>query len=77
MGWVYLVVKVIWLWFGLVYIMFCGSRVEQTLGDVMAYALGHVGILEWGVEAVFNYRRGRKGKPSGSYYTQPEIATTA
>jgi hypothetical protein len=57
--------------------MFCGSRVETTLGDIMAYTLGREGILERGVAAVFDYRRGRNKNPSRSYYTQPGIATTA
>ena len=57
--------------------MFCDSRVETTLGDIMAYTLGREGILEWGVAAVFDYGRGRNKNPSRSYYTQPGIATTA
>ena len=77
MGLVCLVITVLWLWFSLVYIMFCGSRVETTLGEVMAYTLGREGILEWGVAAVFDYRRGREESSSRPYYTQPEIATTA
>ena len=70
-------ITVLWLWFSLVYIMFCNSRVETTLGDVMAYTLGQEGILEWGVAAVFDYRRGREKSSSRPYYTQPEIASTA
>ena len=57
--------------------MFCGSRVETTLGDVMAYTLGQECILEWGVAAVFEYRRGREESSSRPYYTQLGIATTA
>ena len=64
-----MVITVLWLWFGMVYIMFCDSRVETTLGDIMAYTLGQEGILEWGVAAVFDYRRGREESSSRPYYT--------
>jgi hypothetical protein len=46
-----------------------------TLEDVLAYSLGHVGFLRWGVAVVFDYQVKRREymKSKKEYYCQPEI----
>ena len=46
-----------------------------TLEDVLAYSLGHVGFLRWGVAVVFDYQVKRRSykKSKKEYYCQPEI----